>query len=93
MNKKRKHLHRLLRAAELPQDLDPHLLAVRWIGGTDLLIEQHRGILRFEAEEIRFQSEQGILTVRGTGLRMDCLTESSALLFGTIRTLSFEEKS
>ena len=93
MRTKRKHLHRLLRAAELPQDLDPHLLAVRWIGGTDLLIEQHRGILRFDAEEIRFASEQGTLSVQGTTLQMDCLTESSALIFGTIRTLSFEEKS
>ena len=93
MSKKRKHLHRLLRAAELPQDLDPHLISVRWIGGTDLLIEQHRGILRFDAEKIRFLSEQGTLCVRGSAMQMECLTASSALIFGTIQTLSFEEKS
>lgn len=93
MKTKRKHLHRLLRAVELPQELDPHLFAVRWIGGTELLIEQHRGILRFDANEIRFLCEQGALTVSGEALRMDCLTESSALIFGTVRTLSLEEKS
>ena len=93
MKKKRKHLHALLRAAELPQDLDPHLIAVRWIGGTDLLIEQHRGILRFDEGEIRFASEQGTLTVAGGGLNMERLSETSALICGDIRSLSIEEKS
>ena len=93
MRTKRKHFHRLLRAAELPEDLNPHLLAVRWIGGTDLVVEQHRGILRFDADEIRFLSEQGTLRVIGSALMLDVLTESSAYVCGTIRTLSFEEKS
>lgn len=93
MRKKRKHLHALLRAAELPQDLDPHLLAVRWIGGSELLLEQHRGILRFEADEIRFLCEQGTLSVRGNTMEMERLTETSALIYGDIRSLSFEEKS
>ena len=86
-------MHALLRAAELPQDLDPHLLAVRWIGGSDLLIEQHRGILRFEADEICFASEQGTLSVSGGDMEMERLTASSALIRGSIRSLSFEGKS
>ena len=52
MKQKRKILGRIHGSFELPQDLDPHLLAVRWIGGTDLLIEQHRGILRFDSDFI-----------------------------------------
>ena len=92
MRKKRKHLHAILKAAELPQDLDPHLLAVHWIGG-ELLIEQHRGILRFEANEIRFASEQGTLTVCGDGLEMERLSETSALICGGVRSVSLEEKS
>ena len=38
MKKKHKIMHSVLRALELPQDLDPHLIAIRWIGGEDLLI-------------------------------------------------------
>ncbi len=82
-----------MRAMELPQDIDPHLLAAHWIGGTDLLVEQHRGILRFQSDMIRFASEQGILIVSGNDLTMSQLTASRAMIFGDIRSVSFEEKS
>lgn len=86
-------MHALLRAAELPQDLDPHLVAVHWIGGSCLLIEQHRGILRFECDEIRFASEQGTLCVSGSEMEMEQLTVFRALVSGEIRSVSFEGKS
>ena len=93
MKKNRNHLHRILRILELPQDIDPHLLVIRWIGGGQLLIEQHRGILRFDAETIRFASEQGVLVVAGTDLIMDRMNETSALILGDIRSVFFEDKS
>lgn len=93
MRKKRNLLHRVLRRADLPQDIDPHLLAIRWIAGAELLIEQHRGILRFQSDMIRFSSEQGVLVVTGNGLLMERLTEWTALITGEIRSVSFEDKS
>ena len=93
MRKKRNRMHALLRAAELPQDLDPHLISVQWIGGSSLLIEQHRGILRFESGEIRFACEQGTLCVFGSAMEMEQLSVSRALIRGEIRSLSFEGKS
>ena len=83
----------MLKALELPQDLDPHLVSVQWIGGRDLLIEQHRGILRFEADTIRFASEQGVLTVSGGDLVMEQLTASRALISGDVDSVSIERKS
>ena len=93
MKQKRNNLHRTLHWLQLPDDLDPHLVAVRLIGTESLLIEQHRGILRYGAEEIRFLSEQGILLVTGSELVIDKLTETRAMIFGNIRSVSFEEKS
>ncbi len=93
MKKKHKIMHRVLRALELPQDLDPHLIAIRWIGGEDLLIEQHRGILRYDSETVRFLCEQGIVAVSGSGLTLDRLTETRALIRGDIRSVCFEDKS
>ena len=86
-------LRRTLNALELPQDLDPHLVTVQWIGGRDLLIEQHRGILRFEADTIRFATEQGVLSVNGTDLQMEQLTATRARISGTIISVSIEDKS
>ena len=91
MRKKHEFLDRILRAANLPQDLNPHLLTVRWIGGTNLIIEQHRGILTFEEDRISFKSEQGILCVEGETLQMEHLTDMCASITGNIKSVAIED--
>ena len=93
MKKKSKLMHRIVRVLELPQDLDPHLIAVHWIGGSELLVEQHRGILRFDCNVIRFSSEQGAVSVSGNDLVMEKMTETSAMIRGDICSVCFEDKS
>ena len=93
MKKKSKFIHRVVQVLELPQDLDPHLIAVRWIGGSELLIEQHRGILRFDGDVIRFASEQGAVSVSGSEMVMEQMTETSAMIKGDICSVCFEDKS
>lgn len=83
----------MLHWMQLPEELDPHLLAVRLIGDESLLIEQHRGILQCGAERMRFLSEQGTLLIAGTNLTIEKLTETRAMILGSIRTISFEDKS
>ncbi len=78
---------------ELPEELDPHRFFVQWIGNGACLIEQHRGILCFAATEIRFLTEQGVLTVCGDALVMDCLTDVRARVSGSVRSVSLEAKS
>lgn len=77
----------------MPADIDPHLFSIRWIGGEALMIEQHRGILTFCDDTIRFLSEQGVLCVTGEELKMEHLTDSCASISGTIRSIAFEEES
>ncbi len=77
----------------MPADIDPHLFSIRWIGGETLIIEQHRGILTFCDDTIRFLSEQGVLCVTGEALKMEHLTDSCASISGTIRSIAFEEES
>jgi sporulation protein YqfC len=91
--KKKRFRYFLIKNAELPQDLDPHLFFVQWAGAGELLIEQHRGILRIEDDLIRFQTEQGILTVSGQMLEIRALTESRSIICGTITNVSLEVKS
>ena len=93
MKRKHKIIGQILRGFELPQELDPHRFFVQWLGGAECLIEQHRGILCFEPDRIRFQTEQGILSFTGKSLEMTRLSESSALVCGGIRSVILEEKS
>ena len=82
-----------MKIADLPQDLDPHRFFVQWYGLDALSIERHKGILRFGSSEIRFLTEQGVLTINGEDLTLQKLTESEANVFGRILCLSVEAKS
>lgn len=93
MKRYAKLFHRVVRAADLPMDLDPHLFFVQWLGGNECMIEQHRGILSFAATQIRFLTEQGILTAEGEDLELEQMTASRAKVCGKIRSVSLEAKS
>lgn len=83
----------ILRGFGLPEDLDPHRFYVQWLGGDECLIEQHRGILCFEEDSVRFATEQGTLSVKGELLTVERMTEARALVRGGIRGISIEGKS
>lgn len=82
--KRNRNIRKAIRTAfDLPDDLDPSVVQIHWIGDT-VLIEQHRGILGFDPGEVRFLCEQGSLTVTGEQLRIMELSESRAYICGTI---------
>lgn len=93
MSKDRKLFGAFLRRTGLPQDVDPHRFFLQWIGAEECLIEQHRGILCFGKERIRFLTEQGTLSVEGENLALIQLTEARAVVHGPIRSISLEGKS
>lgn len=82
-----------MKTAELPQDLDPHLFFVQWLGNGECLIEQHRGVLRFDPDRIRFLTEQGTVEVTGEALVCEQLTEARAKVRGEIKSVTLEGKS
>lgn len=92
--KKRKSIgKRIQTALELPDDLDPHLVLLTWIGREKLLVEQHRGIVGFEPNEIRFLTEQGTVVVAGDRLFLRELSNTRALLEGKMDGIFFAEES
>ena len=93
MNRKQIGMSRILKAFGLPQETDPHRCSIQWVCGSECLIEQHRGILCFERDRIRFAAEQGTLTVEGEDLILDRLSESRALIRGTVGSVTLGEKS
>ncbi len=93
MKHERKLFGKLLRTAGLPQDLDPHRFFVQWVGGAECLIEQHRGIVCFGKDRIRFLTEQGTLCVEGEDLELLQLSEARAVVRGPICSVSVGGKS
>ena len=93
MKRKRQVLRHILKAAELPQELDAHRFFVRWYGSDECLVEQHLGILCFESTRIRIDTEQGVLCILGDSMELEALTGSCVKINGQIRTMSIEAKS
>lgn len=93
MKNERKLLHRILRSAGLPEDLDAHRFFAEWHGGELCRVERHKGILCFDGKSVRLKTEQGVLTVFGENLVLSEITGSEARISGRIRSLTLEEKS
>ncbi|MBR0081168.1 MAG: YabP/YqfC family sporulation protein [Clostridia bacterium] len=92
--KKRKSLGaRLRNTFELPDDLDPHLVLLTWIGREKLLVEQHRGVVGLDAGEIRLLSEQGTVVITGKAMQLSELSQSRALIEGEMNGIFFAEES
>ncbi|MBR0425610.1 MAG: YabP/YqfC family sporulation protein [Clostridia bacterium] len=91
MKRKRRMHKAVLDAFGIPEDLDPRLVKITWLGRTVIAVEQHRGILGFEPEEIRLASEQGDVVIRGKGMQMSELTETRAYLEGEFDGIFFGE--
>lgn len=92
--KQRKGIQKRLHAVfELPDDLDPRLVLLTWVGREKLLVEQHRGIAGLSETEIRFFSEQGTITITGKRLCLCELSNTRAMISGCMDSISFSEES
>ncbi len=89
---KRKRIN-LLKALELPLDLDAAAVQITLHGRADLLVEQHRGILCLERDAIRFLTAQGVLCIEGETLELEALATTEARISGAITAIRFEDKS
>ena len=69
---------------ELIHDV-PHLTMT---GSTGLHVEQHRGLIGYQPEEIVFRTGCGLLTVLGSDLQVLRYTASEADLSGRIDAVS-----
>lgn len=63
---------------------------VELYGTGRVLVEQHKGILGYGPEEILIGATYGFLRVRGTGLRLCCMSRSQLVISGEIHDVTME---
>lgn len=85
-------LRRLLRALDLPEEVDLSVVKCTMLGGSDLLIENHRGILRYDADCVRLMTTEGVLRVTGEALVLTEFGGERIYLRGRIAGWVFEER-
>jgi len=72
------------RVLDLPQDVVLDLPRVTLIGGIQLTVENHRGVLHFASDSLRLAMEQGELEVTGRDLTIRSIGPEEVLVEGRI---------
>lgn len=83
----------MLQYLDLPSELDSKCMHMEIISNDRLLVERHHGVISIDYEAIRFRTENGIASVRGTELLMQQLKKDAFLVEGCISAVLLEEKS
>jgi sporulation protein YqfC len=78
-----------VRHLELPQDTLLDLPKVTLIGGRQLHVENHRGVLEYSTRKIRVNTTQGELVVDGSRLRITSIFLQEMVIDGRISNIGF----
>ena len=86
-------MRRMLRTFDLPEEVDPNVCKCTMLGGTDLMIENHRGILQYNDALIRIVTPEGILRIIGDHLELTEFGGERIYIRGGIGGWMFEERT
>ncbi len=75
---------------ELPLDVILDIPKIVLLGKEELTIENHKGIVSFNNNEIRVDSKNGIIKVEGNNFEILYLGASTLTINGKIKTISYE---
>lgn len=74
---------------EIPKDALLDIPRVTLVGGVQLLVENHKGILSFEPQVLRLSLTQGELIIRGNHLRVKSILSKEMVIEGTIEHVQY----
>lgn len=87
--RKRKIKRILLKAFDLPQETEQTVPKLTMLGQTDLLVENHAGVLQYEHTLIRLLTHEGVLNIKGEALQLMELAKFRAYVQGNIAGLEY----
>ena len=93
MKKKKKRLApQVIRLLDLPEELDAKTPRITVHGRSDMLVENHMGILRYAADEVRLVTGAGELCVQGAGLTLRLLGQEQLYIAGELKNWAYDEE-
>lgn len=75
---------------ELPQEVLLDLPRVTLVGNVQLYIENHRGVIAYDENQVRLSVKNGEIIVQGKRLQIKNLIEEELLITGFIERLTCE---
>lgn len=75
---------------ELPHEIILDLPRITLVGNMQLYIENHRGVISYDENQVRLSVNNGELIIRGEMLQIKNLLEEELLIKGIFESLSYE---
>lgn len=79
----------LSNALELPKDIILDVAKVTLIGSNNISVENHKGILEYNEDQIRVNTGSGILTINGSKLNIKAIIQEEITITGEIYSVSY----
>ncbi|MNP31414.1 YabP family protein [compost metagenome] len=76
-------------ALDLPKDLVFDLPRLTLIGGKQLYVENHRGVVHFSPESLHLELNKGYLEVEGSGLMIKEIMPEEVVIEGRIDGIKY----
>ena len=76
-------------ALELPKEIMLNLPLISLIGQEEVTIENYKGILEYDEEQVRIGTSAGVLRLQGKGLYLKQLSAECMVVTGRIERLEF----
>jgi sporulation protein YqfC len=76
-------------ALELPKDIMLDVAKVTLIGSNNIAVENHKGILEYNEDQIRVNTGCGILTINGSRLNIKSILQEEITITGDISSVSY----
>lgn len=90
MNKKAYKIKETIsNALELPKDIVLDVAKVTLIGTDTITIENHRGIIEYNEDQIRINTGSGILTINGSKLSIKAILQEEITITGEVFCISY----
>ena len=88
-NSNSNHGHNLVEKLELPQDIVLGVPILTMQGKTELLIENHRGLLQYDTDEIRVRTKTFTVQIEGKELNIQEYRKDLLIIRGKIERMQF----
>lgn len=76
---------------EIPRDLVMDIPKLTLVGRNELYIENHRGIIEFQADLLRINLSRGFIEIQGNNLEIKTLLPEELFLIGEINAIVFRD--
>lgn len=85
----RRFKQQLAEFLEIPGDIILDLPKVILLGNLRLVVENHRGILKYSAQVIQINIPEGELIIEGKGLQLQSIRPEEICVEGQIKSITF----